>query len=71
MSGNRAAVDEVKTLTGKVKELQLALIAAKAESRASCLRHRQEVRILDQRYQRRKKTQISLMESLVDDAGLK
>lgn len=62
--------DEVKTLTGKVKELQLALIAAKAESRASCLRPRQEVRIFDQRCQCCKKTQISLMESLVDDAGL-
>lgn len=62
--------DEVTTLTGKVKELEQALKAAKAESRTSRLAYRERVRVLEERCQCCKKTQILLMESLVDDAGL-
>ena len=62
--------DEVTTLPGKVKKLEQALKAAKAESRASRLAHRERVRVLEERCQCCRKTHISLMESLVDDAGL-
>lgn len=66
----RESRDEVTMLTGKVKELQLALIAAKAEARANRLEHKEKVRILEERCQCCKKSQLLLMESLVDDAGL-